>query len=73
MTYSESGTPERAPVGRPVERSASVGEATWRFLGNRADADHAYCLRFDVSQAPEPTIALGGAWAYSLPSAESSR
>ena len=45
-------------------------EATWRYLGDRDDADRAYCFRFGVSQAPEPMVAPGGAWAYPLPGAE---
>ncbi len=40
---------------------------TWRYLGERAAADLAYCARFEVAEAPEPTVVPGGAWAYPLP------
>ncbi len=48
-------------------------DATWRYLGDRVDADRAYCLRFGVNQAPEPAVAPGGAWAYPLPGVQPQR
>ena len=53
-----------APVS---QRGLSSTETTWRYLGERDEADRAYCFRFSVQQAPEPIIVPGGAWAYSLP------
>jgi hypothetical protein len=67
MTPTEPGTTERdTPPASPVLPGAR--DATWRYIGDRAAADRAYCARFGVSQAPEPIVALGGAWAYALPS-----
>jgi hypothetical protein len=40
---------------------------TWRYLGERVAADLAYCARFGVAQAPEPTLVPGASWAYALP------
>lgn len=47
-----------------------ISGVTWRFLGDRVAADSAYCIRFNVQQAPEPLVALDGAWAYTLPGAK---
>jgi hypothetical protein len=44
--------------------------ATWRYIGDRDAADRAYCARFGVAVAPEPSIALGGALAYTVPIVE---
>lgn len=57
-------------VTRPL---GPVRVATWRFLGERAAADDAYCTRFGVSHAPEPTIDRDKVWAYTLPVVEPSR
>ncbi len=46
---------------------ASSKAATWRYVGDREAGDLAYCVRFDVAEAPLPTIALGGALAYPVP------
>ncbi len=43
---------------------------TWRYLGERDAADRAYCTRFGVPVAPEPNVAHGGVWAYTLPERE---
>jgi hypothetical protein len=43
---------------------------TWRYLGNREAADIAYCARFGTTEAPEPSMAPGGLWAYALPTTE---
>lgn len=59
---------DREVATPPPVPSARMSHATWRFMGDRDAADQAYCVRFAVSQAPEPIIALGGAWAYALPS-----
>jgi hypothetical protein len=40
---------------------------TWRYLGERAEADQASCARFGVAEAPEPIMAFGGGLAYPLP------
>ncbi|HEX6289415.1 MAG TPA: hypothetical protein VFZ66_09510 [Herpetosiphonaceae bacterium] len=42
-------------------------EAHWRFLGEREAADAAYCLRFGVVQAPEPSGMPDGVWSYAIP------
>lgn len=62
--------PIQAPDPTAPKLSFSSREATWRYLGDRDDADRAYCFRFGVSQAPEPFVAPGGAWAYALPVVE---
>jgi hypothetical protein len=46
---------------------------TWRYQGEREAADLAYCVRFGVDKAPEPTIAPGGALAYALPAVDPRR
>ena len=63
---------------RAVEADAVVTAAwptvpTWRFLGDRAAADVAYCARFGTNEAPTPSLTPGGLWAYVLPTTESSR
>ena len=63
MTDSEPVKYEREPVARSIQ----LGVATWRYVGSRSDADLAYCARFGTDEAPEPTVALGCAWAYALP------
>lgn len=58
-------------AGEPaVELRHTISDITWRYLGERAAADSAYCARFNVLQAPEPLVALDGAWAYTLPVAK---
>ena len=49
------------------QRALALTITTWRYLGDRDEADRAYCFRFGVSQAPEPVTVPGGAWAYALP------
>ena len=54
------------------ERSTSttmLNITTWRYLGERTAADLAYCTRFGVQEAPEPTESLSGVWSYVLPTA----
>ena len=63
MSNAEPPTFELQPVGLTLGPSI----ATWRFVGDRGAADLAYCARFGTTEAPEPTVALGGAWAYPLP------
>ncbi len=61
---------EREPQVRTSEHvmlPAPLNIATWRYMGDRDAADQAYCARFGVPSAPEPTVALGGAWAYTVP------
>ncbi len=50
----------------PVATTPSYAP-TWRYFGERAAADLAYCARFAVPAAPEPTVVHGGVWAYALP------
>ncbi len=63
MTNSEPLTVKIEPVKLTVRPSIP----TWRYIGDRAAADLAYCARFGTHEAPDPTVALGGAWAYALP------
>jgi hypothetical protein len=67
MTHVEPGTSDGERVREAGEVPASIHASSWRYLGDRAAADTAYCIRFGVAEAPEPSIALGGAWAYALP------
>lgn len=55
-------------IARPL---VSPLAATWRYLGERAAADDAYCARFGVSHAPEPSIDRDKVLAYALPMAPS--
>lgn len=45
----------------------TIHAPSWRYIGERAAADGAYCVRFSVAEAPEPYVVPGGAWAYALP------
>jgi hypothetical protein len=56
-----------------VEVRQIIRGVTWRFLGDRTAADHAYCVRFNVSHAPQPLVAPDGAWAYALPAVKPPR
>jgi hypothetical protein len=69
MTLSGNPSPATELVLASVYRPVPVRDATWRYIGERAAADLAYCVRFGVALAPLPSIALGGAWAYPLPAA----
>ncbi len=55
-----------------MERVATAWPSgpTWRYLGDRAAADLAYCGRFGTTEAPEPVMVVGGAWAYAVPARE---
>ena len=71
----EGDTSMTRPEGRvfEMERVATTARpsgATWRYLGDRAAADLAYCARFGTAEAPEPAMVVGGAWAYALPARE---
>lgn len=72
MAYGEgesvTALPDQGTVGTPVSMSAP----SWRYLGERAAADGAYCVRFSVTEAPEPYAVPGGAWAYALPATRAS-
>lgn len=62
------------PTDVPMQEGRRpISGVTWRYLGDRAAADHAYCIRFNVPHAPEPRIAPDGAWAYALPAVKPSR
>jgi hypothetical protein len=67
MLYGEresvTATPDQGAVGIPTNSYAP----SWRYIGDRAAADGAYCVRFSVTEAPEPYVVPGGAWAYALP------
>jgi hypothetical protein len=66
---SDAASPE--PAGEPAVQPQRLNVATWRYQGERAEADRAYCARFGVETAPEPTRAPGGAYAYPLPAGRS--
>ena len=53
-----------------VATTAWPSGPTWRYLGDRAAADLAYCARFGTTEAPEPAMAAGGVWAYPLPATQ---
>lgn len=59
---------EALAVVHDAGMATSLNVPTWRYAGDRDAADLAYCARFGVTEAPEPTIALGGALAYAVPS-----
>lgn len=63
MSNGELNTVERERRVPP----ANTNSPTWRYLGDRTAADLAYCARFGVQQAPEPTESLAGVWSYALP------
>ncbi len=64
---AELSTPVQASDPTVPKLPLASRDTTWRYLGERVDADRAYCLRFGVKQAPEPAVAPGGAWAYPVP------
>ena len=68
MTNSEARVFETEPVATTRGSYA----ATWRYVGDRAAADLAYCARFGTQEAPEPTRVVGGVWAYALPAPKTS-
>lgn len=70
MIDAEGGMTERDGDEVVKPRPVTLNVATWRYQGDRDAADRAYCTRFGVAAAPEPVIALGGAWAYPLPAPE---
>lgn len=52
-----------------IERRTGVGASaplTWRYLGERTAADAAYCIRFSVKAAPEPSE-YAGVLSYAVP------
>jgi hypothetical protein len=63
----EAASVEHSPDGAASGVPVRISGATWRYLGDRAAADGAYCVRFGVEQAPEPYAAHGGVWVYALP------
>lgn len=72
MAYGEAegvaAIPDQGAVGVPV----NIYAPSWRYMGERAAADGAYCVRFSVAEAPEPYAVPGGAWAYALPATRAS-
>lgn len=58
-----------APISEltPVVTTHWPNVPTWRYQGDRAAADIAYCMRFGTTQAPEPLMARGDILAYELP------
>ena len=73
MTDLEPGDRDHHSEGGMAFGVAGIRTASWRYSGDRAAADLAYCARFGVAQSPEPYAVGGGVWAYALPGAESSR
>ena len=73
MTDPEPEDSKRQPAAGVASLLAGTRDASWRYLGDRAAADHAYCARFGVTQAPEPYVALGCIWVYALPIVEPPR
>lgn len=74
MSDSDSQTVEQVAAEAIARPLAPPRVATWRFFGERAAADDAYCTRFGVSHAPEPTsIGQNNMWAYALPVVEPPR
>lgn len=59
--------------GGMVATQAMPRGATWRYRGERAAADLAYCARFGVADTPEPFAMGGDIWAYALPGTASQR
>jgi hypothetical protein len=62
--------PENATHERPpgvTESPVRISEAQWRYLGDRTAADAAYCLRFGVVDAPEPSGMPSSVWSYTIP------
>lgn len=57
------GIEPNEPAGWPIV-------PIWRYLGERAVADAAYCARFGTYDPPTPSKAPGGLWAYPLPGTE---
>jgi hypothetical protein len=55
------------PVSERVFTRTSTLTTTWRYLGERTAADLAYCVRFGVPEAPEPTESFAGVLSYALP------
>ncbi len=73
MIDREPGDRDRHADGRPAAGLPGSRTASWRYCGERAAADLAYCARFGVTVSPEPSVVGGGVWAYALPGAESPR
>lgn len=72
MTYGELESVAALPDQGAVAIAASIHAPSWRYMGDRAAADGAYCVRFSVTEAPEPYVVPGGAWAYALPATRAS-
>lgn len=70
MINSDPQPVEQAPAEVVIRPLTPARAATWRYLGERTAADDAYCVRFGVSQAPEPSIGHDDVWAYALPVVE---
>lgn len=73
MIDPDSQAVEQATAEAVTRQLTHQRIATWRFLGERAAADDAYCTRFGVSHAPEPTVDRDKVWAYALPVVEPPR
>lgn len=65
VAHEQYGGATRSPI-----RSL---EARWHYLGDRTAADAAYCLRFDVAQAPEPEAMPSSVWSYAMPLVQTKR
>lgn len=69
MIDRESGDRDHHADGGPAAGMPGIRTASWRYCGDRAAADVAYCARFGVTVSPEPYALGGGVWAYVLPGA----
>lgn len=67
MIDIDPGDSDRDVDGRIAPGVAAPRTATWRYRGDRAAADLAYCARFGVANAPEAFAMGGDIWAYALP------
>lgn len=50
----------------PIPVAPPASPPTWRYVGNREEADRLYRRRFGTENVPEPTL-IAGALAYALP------
>lgn len=72
MVYGEAESVTATPIEDAAIMPVNIHAPSWRYMGERAAADGAYCVRFSVAEAPEPYAVPGGAWAYALPTTRAS-
>lgn len=73
MSNTDPQPVEQATAEAVIRPITQPRAATWRYLGERLAADDAYCARFGVSHAPEPSKGHDNVWAYALPVVEPPR